>query len=113
MDVLIALGTSAAYVYSCISIALCMINPEFPGNHFLETCAMLITFVLLGRYMEAHAKAKTSAAIGKLVSLQPSVACLLAVGGAWEGRVEAKDGGHFYPFLSHFCPFLGCFLPRF
>jgi Cu+-exporting ATPase len=77
MDVLVALGTSAAYFYSLFSILYGMAVPEFEGAVFFETSAMLITFIILGKYMEARAKGQTSEAIKKLVSMQAKSAILL------------------------------------
>eukprot|EP00658_Telonema_sp_P-2_P062469 TRINITY_DN51142_c0_g1_i1.p1 TRINITY_DN51142_c0_g1~~TRINITY_DN51142_c0_g1_i1.p1 ORF type:complete len:512 (+),score=142.99 TRINITY_DN51142_c0_g1_i1:189-1724(+) len=77
MDVLIALGTSAAYLYSIGSMALMVLREDYRGHTFFETCAMLITFVLFGRILEHAAKERTTDAIAHLVSLQPSTALLV------------------------------------
>jgi Cu+-exporting ATPase len=79
MDVLVALGTSAAYFYSLLSIIYGIFVPEFEGAVFFETSAMLLTFIILGKYMEARAKGQTSEAIKKLVSLQAKSAILLEI----------------------------------
>ena len=80
MDVLVALGTSAAYLYSVVSVFL-GIHEGKPnhGAHFFETAAMLIAFVILGKYLEAVAKGKTSEAVTKLVNMQPKTAVLLVL----------------------------------
>jgi Cu+-exporting ATPase len=75
MDTLIALGTSAAYFYSVYTI---LFNPTL-GQYF-ETSAILITFVALGRYLEALAKGKTNEAIKKLMHLSPKTATVLKDG---------------------------------
>ncbi len=75
MDVLIALGSSAAYFYS-IPIALGLIE----GHVYFETSAMIITLIKIGKYLEAKAKGQTSAAIKKLVSLKPKKAHVLRNG---------------------------------
>lgn len=72
MDSLIAIGTTAAYLFSVYAI---FFNPEL-GQYF-ETSAILITFVMLGRYLEALAKGKTSEAIKKLMQLSPKTATVL------------------------------------
>ena len=72
MDSLIAIGTSAAYVFSVYSV---FFNPSL-GQYF-ETSAILITFVILGRYLEAIAKGKTSEAIKKLMELSPKIATVI------------------------------------
>jgi Cu+-exporting ATPase len=74
MDSLIAIGTSASYIFSVYSM---FFNPGL-GQYF-ETSAILITFVILGRYLEAQAKGKTSEAIKKLMQLSPKTATVLRV----------------------------------
>ncbi|MGE5373320.1 MAG: heavy metal translocating P-type ATPase [Solirubrobacterales bacterium] len=69
MDVLVALGTSVAYFYS-LAAAIWL-----PGAHlYFEVSALLITLILLGKYLEALAKGRTSDAIRKLVGLAPKTA---------------------------------------
>ncbi len=69
MDSLIAIGTSAAYFYSLAVTILTFIKGEMVGEVFFETAALLITFVLLGKYLEAKTKARTGEAIKKLMEL--------------------------------------------
>ncbi|TCD69462.1 hypothetical protein EIP91_007588 [Steccherinum ochraceum] len=78
MDVLVAIGTSAAYFYSLSSmiIAICKNDPDFHPVIFFDTSCMLIMFVSLGRFMENRAKGKTSAALTDLMSLAPSMAII-------------------------------------
>ncbi|KAL3833810.1 hypothetical protein ACJIZ3_008546 [Penstemon smallii] len=76
MDVLVALGTSASYFYSVYALLYGAITGFWSPTYF-ETSAMLITFVLLGKYLESLAKGKTSDAIKKLVELAPATAILL------------------------------------
>ncbi len=71
MDTLIALGTSAAYFFSIYSILL---DPE--AHQYFETSAILITLVILGKYLEAIAKGKTGNAIKALMDLSPKQALL-------------------------------------
>ena len=78
MDVLVALGTSAAYFYS-VAEMLRTINGGYPNLYF-ETSAVLITLVLLGKYLEARAKGHTTDAIKKLLGLQAKEAILLQDG---------------------------------
>ncbi|XP_019420909.1 PREDICTED: probable copper-transporting ATPase HMA5 isoform X2 [Lupinus angustifolius] len=77
MDVLIALGTNAAYFYSVYVVARAAFSKDFEGSDFFETSAMLISFILLGKYLEVLAKGKTSQAIAKLMDLTPDTATLL------------------------------------
>ncbi|MDD5112256.1 MAG: heavy metal translocating P-type ATPase [Candidatus Altiarchaeota archaeon] len=69
MDTLVAVGTSAAYFYS---VYVMLTNPM--ADQYFETSAVLITFVLAGKYLEAKAKGKTSEAIRKLMDLSPKTA---------------------------------------
>ncbi|KAJ2235142.1 hypothetical protein H4R99_001804 [Coemansia sp. RSA 1722] len=73
MDVLIALGTTAAYVGSIISVTL----QKGAGEQFFETAVFLMTFVLLGRWLEAIAKGRTVSAVEALVKMQPDDALLV------------------------------------
>lgn len=82
MDVLVALGTTASYVYSVCALLYGALTGFWSTTYF-ETSAMLITFVLLGKYLECLAKGKTSDAIKKLVELTPATALLV---------VKDKDG---------------------
>ena len=78
MDVLVVLGTSAAFVYSTLAMvfATCNPDPSFRPGVFFDTSTMLITFVSLGRYMENLAKGKTSAALTDLMALTPTMATI-------------------------------------
>ncbi|KAI8824471.1 uncharacterized protein EV422DRAFT_493185 [Fimicolochytrium jonesii] len=78
MDVLIVLGTTAAFAFSVLSmlVAVCESQHKRPQT-FFETSTTLITFVTLGRFLENVAKGKTSSALSKLMSLAPVSAVLL------------------------------------
>ena len=76
MDVLVVLGTTASYVYSVCALLYGAFTGYRPPVYF-ETSAMIITFVLFGKYLEVLAKGKTSDAIKKLVELVPSTALLV------------------------------------
>ena len=89
MDVLIALGTNAAYFYSVYSVLRAATSKVFEGTDFFETSAMLISFILLGKYLEVLAKGKTSNAIAKLMNLTPDTAILLSLDG--EGNVVGEE----------------------
>jgi Cu+-exporting ATPase len=67
MDVLVALGTSMAYLYSAVITAFGMAGL----NVYFEASAAIITLVLMGKLLEARAKGRTSAAVEKLLALQP------------------------------------------
>ncbi|ERN15033.1 hypothetical protein AMTRI_Chr02g214090 [Amborella trichopoda] len=89
MDVLVALGTSASYFYSVYALLSGALTGFWSPTYF-ETSAMLITFVLFGKYLEVVAKGKTSDAIRKLMELAPSTALLLVIDA--EGKcVEERE----------------------
>lgn len=77
MDVLISLGSSAAYLYSIATMFYMAFNMlEYHPMVFFDTSTMLIMFVSLGRYLENSAKGKTSAALTDLMALAPSMATI-------------------------------------
>ena len=80
MDVLVSLGTNAAYFYSIFALLSPIFLPNITLHDFFETSAFLITFILLGKYLEFRAKGKTSDAIRKLMNLQPKTALVLKDG---------------------------------
>ena len=83
MDTLIAIGTSAAYFYSTYVI---FFDPM--ADQYFEAAAILITFVLLGRYLESIAKGKTSEAIRKLMNLSPKIATVIRNGKELKVKVD-------------------------
>lgn len=84
MDVLVAMGSSVAYVYS-IFVLLGLA----PGHSFFETSAVIITLVRLGKYLEVKAKGGASDAIRKLINLRPKKA--LVVRDGIEVEIPAED----------------------
>jgi len=83
MDTLVAIGTSAAYLYSLAATFWLHDQPVF-----YETSALLITFVLLGKALEARAKGRTSDAIKKLMGLAAKTARVVRGGEAVDVPVE-------------------------
>ena len=83
MDVLVALGTTAVFVYS-IPVMLGLI----PGHVYYETAAVIIVMVKLGKLLEARAKGGTSEAIKKLMGLQAKTARIIRDGNEMEVPVE-------------------------
>lgn len=88
MDSLIAIGTSTAYIYSVVNLVSYVVRTgsvfgasgaKIPELYF-ETAAFLITFVLLGKWLEKRAKGRTSAAITKLMGLQAKTARVIRNG---------------------------------
>jgi Cu+-exporting ATPase len=77
MDVLVVLGTSAAWFFSVAAMLVSIIAPPHgrPATVF-DTSTMLITFITLGRWLENRAKGQTSKALSRLMSLAPSMATI-------------------------------------
>jgi Cu+-exporting ATPase len=92
MDFLVALSTNSAYWYSVATVALAVVHPSsFVPVPFFETAAMLLTFVVLGKYLESLAKGRTSTALCHLMELQPAHAVLVErAGGRAEGAGSAR-----------------------
>ncbi|AYC30074.1 heavy metal translocating P-type ATPase [Paenisporosarcina cavernae] len=76
MDVLVALGTSAAYFYS-VYLAIDSIGAMHTPALYFETSAILITLIILGKLLEAKAKGRSSEAIKKLMGLQATTATVI------------------------------------
>ncbi|QAY68091.1 heavy metal translocating P-type ATPase [Paenibacillus protaetiae] len=96
MDVLVALGTSAAYFYSVYTTV--QWAADGGGTHhapqmYYETSAILITLVLLGKLLESLAKGKTSDAIKSLLQLQPKTALVIRNGKEVTLPVEQVSAG--------------------
>lgn len=87
MDVLVAMGTSAAYFYSIYNL-MAGIN-----QYYFETSAVIITLILLGKLLEAIAKGKTSEAIKKLMGLQAKTARVLRDGVEKDIPIEEVEVG--------------------
>lgn len=81
MDVLVAMGSSVAFLYS-VAVALAVFAGvgELGAHVYFETAAVIITLIKLGKLLEARAKGQTSAALKKLLGLSPKTACLLKNG---------------------------------
>jgi Cu+-exporting ATPase len=96
MDSLVAIGTSTAFFYSLWQFAdyalknnsLIGLDGQMITGLYFETSAFLITFVILGKWLETKAKSRTSEAIKKLMKLQPSTAKVLREGNFFDILVE-------------------------
>ena len=86
MDVLVALGTSAAYFYSWY--LLLALGEAAQGELYFEASAVIITLVLVGKHLESRAKRATTRAIRKLMELRPAKARLRRPGGDVEVPVD-------------------------
>jgi Cu+-exporting ATPase len=82
MNTLIAVGTSAAYLYSVIAVLFpgLFTSSGMTAHVYFDTSSAIITLILLGRYLEARAKGQTSEAIKKLIGLQPKTAVVIRDG---------------------------------
>ncbi|MBT2689980.1 copper-translocating P-type ATPase [Bacillus sp. ISL-47] len=88
MDVLVALGTSAAYFYSLYQSILSIGTDTHMVELYYETSAILITLIILGKLFEARAKGRSSEAIKKLMGLQAKTATVLRNGEELEIPLE-------------------------
>jgi Cu+-exporting ATPase len=91
MDVLIALGTTIAYAFSAAVVLW-----GLDHHVYFEAAAVVITLVILGKWLEARAKARTSAALRSLARLQPQVAWLETPEGPREVPVDEVRRGDVY-----------------
>ena len=82
MDVLVVMGTTAAYVYSWY--LLTVLGEAADGELYFEASAVIITLVLLGKYLESRAKRATTSAIRQLMDLRPATARVRRADGVWE-----------------------------
>jgi P-type Cu+ transporter len=87
MDVLVAMGTSAAYFYSVYNVLVGV------HEYYFEASAVIITLILLGKTFEAVAKGKTSEAIKKLMGLQPKTATVIRDGEELDLPLEELEIG--------------------
>jgi Cu+-exporting ATPase len=90
MNTLVAVGTSAAYFYSMIAVLFPSLfaAAEVELGLYFDTSAMIITLILLGRFLETRARGQTSEAIKKLIGLNPKTALVIRDGEEREISVE-------------------------
>jgi len=95
MDFLIALGTTVAYLYSVAVLFFPWVLPVKVEERdvYFEVSAVIIAFVLLGKYMEELIKKRSSAAVRKLLDLKPATACVLREGREMEVPAETVQVG--------------------
>jgi Cu+-exporting ATPase len=86
MHTLVALGSSVAYGYSAVIVAISTLAPEWLAARgigsavYFDTAALIIGLILLGRFLEARARGRTSEAIRRLIGLQPNTARVIRAG---------------------------------
>lgn len=99
MDSLVAIGTSAAFIYSVyttIQIANGQAHNRHGGGHhqlYFESAGIIIALILLGKYLESRSKGKTSEAIKKLMGLQPKTAIIIKNDKEMEIPIEEVEVG--------------------
>jgi Cu+-exporting ATPase len=93
MNTLVALGTTAAWGYSVVATFLPGVLPQGAVHVYYEAAAVVITLILLGKYLEAVAKGRTSEALGALTALRPATARVVRGGEEAEVPVDAVEVG--------------------
>ena len=94
MHTLVALGSSVAYSYSAIITVIATLSPDWLSARgigsavYFDTAALIIGLILLGRFLEARARGRTSEAIRRLIGLQPNTARVIRDGQETEVSVE-------------------------
>lgn len=95
MDVLVAMGSTAAYAYSVAVLLAKTFGITKWGDHvYFETSATIVTLILVGKWIEAKAQRRTSAALRKLMALSPDLACVIRNGNEIElpiNKVQVGD----------------------
>lgn len=93
MDVLVALGTSAAYFYSLYETIITQIIPGYMPELYYETSAIIITLILLGKLFEHLSKGRTTEAIKQLLNLQAKEATVIRNGEEMKVPIEQVEVG--------------------
>ncbi|KCV82593.1 copper-translocating P-type ATPase [Actibacterium atlanticum] len=100
MNALVALGTSAAYLFSVLATFAPGLLPQGTAQVYYESAAVIIVLILLGRWLEARAKGRTGQAIRKLLDLRPKTARVERKGALKDlpiGQIAAGDVIHIRP----------------
>ena len=95
MNSLVAVGTGAAYLFSLVVTLFpeLVIKPGEMPHVYFDTAAMIITLILMGRWLEAKAKSRTNTAVKKLIGLKPKTAIIKKNGKEYEVKLaELKTG---------------------
>ena len=88
MDVLVVLGTSAAYLFSWYTML--QLGEAAEGELYFEASALILTFVLLGKRLESKAKHATTVAVRQLMDLRPKTVRIRNAQGEWEPRPTSE-----------------------
>lgn len=94
MNSLVAVGTGSAYLYSLLAVIVPTIFPETARGHlYFDSAAMIITLILLGRWLESKARGRASRAIEKLLEMTPKTARVIRDGEEREIAIEDVNPG--------------------
>src|SRR3546814_10241389 len=93
MNSLVAVGTAAAFGYSLVATFAAGLLPTGTVNVYYEAAAVIVTLILLGRFLEARAKGRTSEAIKRLVGLQAKVAQVMRDGSIADIPIDQVEIG--------------------
>jgi len=93
MNSLVMMGSNAAFFYSVFALVVPGIFPEGTARFYFEAAAVIVTLILVGRYLEAVAKGRTSAAIKKLMQLQAKTARVRRDGAEQEIPIDSVVAG--------------------
>lgn len=91
MGLLVALGTTAAFADSLMTMALAAADSSYMGHVYFESSVLILVFVCAGKYIEAKAKARTSDAVRSLLQLGAKTAVLLQLGPDGQAVLSAKE----------------------
>jgi Cu+-exporting ATPase len=95
MNTLVAVGSSAAYLYSVIAVLFPLLFTGVQSHIglYFDTSSMIIALILLGRFLESRAKGKTSEAIKRLIGLSPKTATIIRDGNEIQVSVDDVEVG--------------------
>ncbi|WP_323041483.1 heavy metal translocating P-type ATPase [Gemmobacter sp.] len=93
MNALVAVGTLSAWAYSMVALLVPQVLPENARAVYFEAAAVIVTLILMGRWLEARARGRTGAAIRRLVDLQPDTALVETPEGDTERSAHALHPG--------------------
>ncbi|MEF9970704.1 MAG: heavy metal translocating P-type ATPase [Oscillospiraceae bacterium] len=93
MDALVALSCTASFLYSIVTCFMLDRDMHLVHNLYFESAAIVITLILVGKFIEENSKKKTKSAITKLMQLSPDTAILVRDGGQWEVPTEILKPG--------------------
>lgn len=93
MDALVAISSTASFLYSLVMMFLLTDRPEYVHHLYYESAAIVVTLVFLGKHMEAGSKQKTKSAITKLMELAPDTAILIQHDRQWEVPADTLKVG--------------------